>query len=50
MTLPPDEVRRIVSGEPLSTDANLEVRPAACLERECADLYLDLGGVVSTVD
>jgi hypothetical protein len=50
MTLPPDEVRRIVSGEPLSTDTNLEVRPAACLERECADLYLDLGGVVSTVD
>jgi hypothetical protein len=50
MTLPPDEVRRVVSGEPLLTDVNLEVRPAACLERVCSDLYLDLGGVVSAAD
>jgi uncharacterized protein DUF3142 len=50
MTLAPDDVERIASGELLSAATNLEVRHPQCIERECQDLYLDLGGRVVSVD
>ena len=50
MTLAPDDVERIRSGESLSAATNLEVRHAECIERQCQDLYLDLGGHVLSAD
>jgi hypothetical protein len=50
VTLPPDEVERIASGELLSAATNLEIRHAECIERRCEDLYLDLGGHVLSAD
>jgi Protein of unknown function (DUF3142) len=43
LTLAPDDVAHIASGESLSAGARLTVRQAPCLERACHDLYLDLG-------
>ena len=42
LTLPPDDVLQIISGRAVTKPA-LEVRTPPCLERPCADLYLDLG-------
>ena len=50
VTLAPDDVERIASGERLSPAASLDVRHAPCIERECADLSVDLGGAVSDAD
>jgi hypothetical protein len=50
VTLAPDDVERIRSGELLSAATNLEIRHAECIARECQDLYLDLGGRVASAD
>ena len=50
MTLAPDDVERIAAGESLSAATNLEVRHAECIERQCQDLYLDLGGHLLSAD
>jgi len=40
LTFSPEDVQRIASGKRLPSIANLEVREATCIERQCADLYL----------
>jgi hypothetical protein len=43
LPLTPAEVARIVRGESLTSEAQLETRDGQCLERRCADLHLHLG-------
>jgi hypothetical protein len=42
LALTPEAVEQSVSGEP-ETESALGVRTPSCIERQCADLYLDLG-------
>jgi hypothetical protein len=51
LALPPDTVHRIVTGASSAiARADLAVRPAACVERTCADLYLTFEGPASSSD
>ena len=50
LTLLPDDVQRIVSGESPRTEAKLEVSEPRCIERQCSDLYLDLGPGIFDAD
>jgi len=43
LTFEPDAVGRIVAAKPAQSGVVLEARVATCLERHCADLYIDLG-------
>jgi len=49
LTLQPDDVQRIVSGESPGAGVTLEVRTPSCIERQCSDLFLNLGpGILAT--
>ena len=51
LALTPDTIRRVVSGASSGIARTaLSVRPAACVERTCADLYLNFEGPVSSSD
>jgi hypothetical protein len=50
LTLLSDDVLRIVSGDPPSRKPTLEVQTPSCLERRCADLYLNVGSTVRSDD
>ena len=46
VTLAPDDVQRIVSGELQGNAQEVEARDGVCLERLCADLYLRAGATL----
>jgi hypothetical protein len=50
LSLMPDDVQRIISGEPETAEIALEVRSPSCIERQCSDLYLDMGRSVQEAD
>ena len=50
MALLPGDVQRIVSGESPAGKVSLEVEAPPCIDRQCSDLYLDLGPDVSDTD